>query len=221
MTSARGEFNHDLELLLQDTKAMGKTAGKALVDSVNALLSGNDALAREVIQGDDNIDLMQVLIEDKSILLIALQQPLARDLRILTTALKIVTDLERIGDYAENIATIALKVKNRRLIEEYPQLETMAREVLDMLDKVLQAYLDMDMQKAELVHQQDDIIDGIYKTSYDEIIGKIQNANDTDEVELLAKILGVLHYLERAGDHATNIAEWVIFLSSGRRYRIK
>ena len=221
MTSARGEFNHDLELLLQDTKAMGKAAGKALVDSVNALLSGNDALAREVIQGDDNIDLMQVLIEDKSILLIALQQPLARDLRILTTALKIVTDLERIGDYAENIATIALKVKNRRLIEEYPQLETMAREVLDMLDKVLQAYLDMDMQKAELVHQQDDIIDGIYKTSYDEILNKIQNANGTEEVELFAKILGVLHYLERAGDHATNIAEWVIFLSSGRRYRMK
>ncbi len=214
----REEFNNELKGLLHEIELMGKTVSHAVQDSVEALLTNDTELAKNIIKGDDTIDLMQKVIEDKCILLIALQQPLARDLRVLTTALKIVTDLERIGDYAENIAHLSIKkMQGFDVGKHYPHFRDMAKEVAFMIESSVEAYINVDIEKAEEIHKHDDVVDAYCKKMHDEILQNIQEA--TDNVDRLTSILAILHYLERAGDHVTNVAEWVIFLSTGRRYK--
>ena len=163
MKAIREEFNNELKSLLHEIDIMGKAVSRAVLDSVEALLSGNNELAQNVIKGDDNIDLMQKLIEDKCILLIALQQPLARDLRVLTTALKIVTDLERIGDYAENIARLSIKkVHNYDVAKNHADFTMMAKEVAFMIESSVDAYMNVDIQKAEEIHKHDDVVEDCY-----------------------------------------------------------
>lgn len=218
MKAIREEFNNELKSLLHEIDIMGKAVSRAVLDSVEALLSGNNELAQNVIKGDDNIDLMQKLIEDKCILLIALQQPLARDLRVLTTALKIVTDLERIGDYAENIARLSIKkVHNYDVAKNHADFTMMAKEVAFMIESSVDAYMNVDIQKAEEIHKHDDVVDAYCKKMHEEILTNLRNT--TEHADCLTAVLAILHYLERAGDHVTNVAEWVIFLSTGRRYK--
>lgn len=215
----REEFNNELKSLLHEIEVMGKTVAKSVREATEALLTGNTVLAQKVINGDDTIDLMQTVIEDKCILLIALQQPLARDLRILTTALKIVTDLERIGDYADNIARLSLKkMQGYDVSSKYGDFKPMAQEVAFMIENVIEAYINVDICSAEEIHKHDDVVDAYCKKMHDEILLNIQAT--ADNVDRLTGILAILHYLERAGDHVTNIAEWVIFLSTGRRYKV-
>ncbi|WP_019880258.1 phosphate signaling complex protein PhoU [Succinispira mobilis] len=218
MKRIRDEFDRELEILLHDIQSMGRVVSKALIESVQALLTDNRILAEEVMKVEESIDLMQVLVEDKCILLIALQQPIATDLRILSTALKIATDLERIGDYAENIARIAWKkTSDKQLGEKYRSFENMSLEVTDMLNKVLQAYQNTDVSLAELVHAQDDVVDDYCKNLHACIVEDIKSS--PHDVEYLVRLLAALHYLERAGDHTTNIAESVVYLSTGRRFK--
>ena len=218
MKRIRDEFDRELEILLHDIQSMGRVVSKALIESVQALLTDNRILAEEVMKVEESIDLMQVLVEDKCILLIALQQPIATDLRILSTALKIATDLERIGDYAENIARIAWKkTSDKQLGEKYRSFENMSLEVTDMLNKVLQAYQNTDVSLAELVHAQDDVVDDYCKNLHACIVEDIKSSSH--DVEYLVRLLAALHYLERAGDHTTNIAESVVYLSTGRRFK--
>lgn len=217
--STREEFDKELKILLHDIEVMGRLVSTALTNSVRALLNNDRELAQQVIKGDDNIDLMQIMIEDKCILLIALQQPLAKDLRVLTTALKIVTDLERIGDYAENIARLSVKkIKDYNIAAKYAAFEDMAKEVAYMLESSLHAYVNVDIKKAEEVHQHDDVVDAYCKALHSDILKQIQE--NVEDVDLLTGILAILHYLERAGDHVTNISEWVVYLSTGKRYRV-
>lgn len=217
--STREEFDKELQNLLHDIEVMGRLVSTAIIDSVKALMTADRELAQQVIKGDDNVDLMQAMIEDKCILLIALQQPLARDLRVLTTALKIVTDLERIGDYAENIARLSIKkIKDYNIAETYPAFDEMSKEVAYMLENSISAYVNVDIKKAEEMHQYDDVVDAYCKSLHNDILKQIQE--NAENVDLLTGILAILHYLERAGDHVTNISEWVIYLSTGKRYRV-
>ena len=218
MQKTRDEFDKELEGLLADIQSMARVVREALLNSIQALLTDDRLLAEKVMQVEDSIDLMQILVEDKCILLITLQQPIARDLRILSTALKIATDLERIGDYAENIARIAWKkTSSKKLAGKYNNFEKMSLEVADMLNKVLEAYLNKDVKLAQLVHAQDDIVDDYCKALQITIIEDLRN--NPAEVEYLVKLLAALHYLERAGDHTTNIAESVVYLATGVRFQ--
>lgn len=215
----REELDKELTMLMHDIEVMGRLVSTSIITSVKALLSGERELAQQVIKGDDNIDLMQIMIEDKCILLIALQQPLAKDLRVLTTALKIVTDLERIGDYAENIARLSVKkIKDYDMTDKYAAFEEMAKEVAYMLENSINAYVNVDIKKAEEIHQHDDVVDAYCKSLHNDILKQIQE--NAENVDLLTGILAILHYLERAGDHVTNISEWVVYLSTGKRYRV-
>lgn len=215
----REELDKELKMLMHDIEVMGKLVSTAITTAVQALLTGDRELAQQVIKGDDNIDLMQFMIEDKCILLIALQQPLAKDLRVLTTALKIVTDLERIGDYAENIARLSVKkIKDYNIAEKYGAFEDMSKEVAYMLENSINAYVNVDIKKAEEIHQHDDVVDAYCKALHNDILKQIQE--NAENVDLLTGILAILHYLERAGDHVTNISEWVVYLSTGKRYRV-
>jgi phosphate transport system protein len=146
MVGVRGVYTKELTLIQNDLMTMGQLVTKALSDSIEALKTKDMALAESVIAGDAVIDDMQVRIEDKTVELIALQQPIAKDLRILSTALKMTTDLERIGDHAKKIAKIANRIGQDPLIKPLVDIPIAAEKAQGMVRKVLKAYVDLDIE---------------------------------------------------------------------------
>ncbi|CUH96477.1 hypothetical protein P22_2567 [Propionispora sp. 2/2-37] len=219
MPSTRQGFNLELEALRQEILAMGNMVMKSIDEAVLSLSTGDSALARKVMTGDDEIDAMEVDIEDKCMILIARQQPLARDLRILGTGLKITTDLERMGDHAYDIANITLKIHHEPLIKPLVDIPRMAQMGKDMLQNSLEAYLTLDVAMAEKVCQADDAVDDLYQQVVRELLTYMMEKPNT--ISQATQILFVARYLERIADHATNIAEWVIYLATGERLRKK
>ena len=158
----RHGFDQDLEALRRELLLMGEVVKQTIKNAVTALKTKDMALARSVMDGDDVIDRMQVEIEDRCIALIARQQPVATDLRILGTGLKITTDLERIGDHAFDIAKIAVEIGAEPLIKPLVDIPQMAELAQAMLQDCLQAYLNLDVQLAEKVIRDDDKVDQLY-----------------------------------------------------------
>jgi phosphate transport system protein len=196
---------------------MGALVSDAIRDAVNSLAMQDTELAQKVIAGDDEIDKTEQNIEDKCILLIARQQPLAKDLRVIGTGLKISTDLERIGDHAFDIANVTLKLANQPLIKPLVDIPRMAKVTQEMLANALQAYIDMDINLAEKICQADDEIDNLYQQVFRELLTFM--IEDTKTISQATQLIFVARYLERIGDHCTNIAEWTIYLGTGQRRR--
>ena len=171
------------------------------------------------MDGDDLIDSMQVEIEDRCISLIARQQPVATDLRILGTGLKITTDLERIGDHAFDIAKIVLLIGDEPLIKPLVDIPRMAVMAQSMLEDSLQAYLKLDIQLAEKVCRDDDLVDQLYHQVFRELLTYM--LEDPKKINQATQLIFVARYLERIADHSTNVAEWVIYLVTGERLRKK
>ena len=187
--------------------------------AVDALARRDKALARQVMDGDDVIDAMQVDIEDRCISLIARQQPVAKDLRILGTGLKITTDLERIGDHAFDIAKIVLLIGDEPLIKPLVDIPRMAVMAQSMLNDSLQAYLKLDIGLAEKVCRDDDMVDQQYHQVFRELLTYM--LEDPKKINQATQLIFVARYLERIADHSTNVAEWVIYLVTGERMRKK
>lgn len=219
MTIVRQSFDQELEALRQDLVHMGQVVQDAIRDAVDALAHRDKALARKVMDGDDVIDQMQVDIEDHCISLIARQQPVARDLRILGTGLKITTDLERIGDHAFDIAKIVLLIADEPLIKPLVDIPRMAGMAQSMLNDSLQAYLRLDIQLAEKVCRDDDMVDQLYLQVFRELLTYM--LEDPKKINQATQLIFVARYLERIADHSTNVAEWVIYLVTGERLRKK
>ena len=158
----RHGFDQELESLRRELLLMGEVVKQAIKNAVTALATKDMALARAVMNGDDAIDRMQVEIEDRCIALIARQQPVAKDLRILGTGLKITTDLERIGDHAFDIAKIVVQIGDEPLIKPLVDIPRMAELAQAMLQDCLQAYLNLDIHLAEKVCRDDDTVDQLY-----------------------------------------------------------
>jgi len=217
MSSTRQSYNHELESLRMDISEMGNLVGKAIEDAVKALATQDVTLARKIMDGDDVIDNLGVDIEDKCMVLIARQQPLARDLRIIGTGLKITTDLERIGDHAFDIAKIAIKVSEQPLLKPLVDLPRMAEMAEKMLKDSLEAYITLDITLAEQVCQDDDAVDDLYHQIFRELLTYMME--DPTKITQAAQLIFVARYLERVADHATNIAEWIIYLVTGQRMR--
>ena len=218
MADVRGTFTKELALIQNDLITMGQLVTQALADAVEALKTKNKDLADSVIAGDDKIDEMQVIIEDKTVELIALQQPIAKDLRILSTAMKMTTDLERIGDHAKKIAKIA-KIANRigqdPLIKPLVDIPIAAQMVQEMVKKVLKSYIELDVNAAAEVCIADDKVDEICDTCKRDILFYMMK--DQANIEQGLDLNKVVQRIERIGDHATNLAEWVIYLVTGQR----
>ena len=191
----------------------------AIKNAVDALARRDKALAQQVMDGDDLIDSMQVEIEDRCISLIARQQPVATDLRILGTGLKITTDLERIGDHAFDIAKIVLLIGDEPLIKPLVDIPRMAVMAQSMLEDSLQAYLKLDIQLAEKVCRDDDLVDQLYHQVFRELLTYM--LEDPKKINQATQLIFVARYLERIADHSTNVAEWVIYLVTGERLRKK
>lgn len=217
MTSTRQVFNQELEVLRQEILAMGTRVEEAIGHSVLALTNQDLELAKKVMAGDDDIDNMESAIEDKCMVLIARQQPLARDLRIVGTGLKITTDLERVGDHAFDIAKIAVSIGKKPLIKPLVDIPRMSAMAQKMLKDSLLAYINLDMALAEQVCADDDAVDDLYHQTFRELLTYMME--DPTTIKQATQLLFVSRYLERVADHATNIGEWVIYLATGQRMR--
>ncbi len=215
----RHAYNQELELLRKEILLMGELVAKAIGDAVASLAQKDVELARKVLAGDDEIDALEVSIEDRCMLLIAKQQPMALDLRIISTGLKITTDLERMGDHAYDIAKVTLLLANEPLMKPLIDIPRMAQMVQKMLNQAMEAYTNMDIALAEQVCLADDAVDQLQRQMFRELLTFM--LEDPKKITQATQLILVGRFLERFADHATNIAEWVIYLATGQRLRKK
>ncbi|WP_319404208.1 phosphate signaling complex protein PhoU [uncultured Anaeromusa sp.] len=217
MNTTRHNYDYELQGVRNDILQMGQMVITAIERSIQALVDLDMELACQVIQGDDAIDELELLLEERCVVLIARQQPLAKDLRILSTGLKISTDLERIGDHAFDIAKIAKRLGEGGNGHVKPLLDIprMAGLATQMLRDALTAYVNMDVELADKVCQADDEVDALYNQLFRELLTYML-ANPA-VINDATQLIFVARYLERVADHTTNIAEWVIYLQTGQR----
>jgi len=213
----REGFDKSLSGLQQEMLRMGSMVEEAIHLSVQALAKQDLKLAEKIINGDDLIDALSNQIEDDCIRLIALQQPLARDLRVITTVLKTVTDLERIADHATNIAEIAQRIGSDSLIKPLIDIPKMAEMVEGMVRDSLKAFVDRDVEFAKRTCLKDDEIDKVYEDLFIELTGFVTDGGDSRKVIQALNLLFAARFLERVGDHATNIGERTIYLVTGKK----
>ena len=217
MNTTRHNYDYELQGVRNDILQMGQLVITAIERSIQALVDLDMELACQVIQGDDAIDELELLLEERCVVLIARQQPLAKDLRILSTGLKISTDLERIGDHAFDIAKIAKRLGEggNGHIKPLLDIPRMAGLATQMLRDALTAYVNMDVELADKVCQADDEVDALYNQLFRELLTYM--LADPAVINDATQLIFVARYLERVADHTTNIAEWVIYLQTGQR----
>lgn len=213
----RQAYIEELERLRKQISKMGMAVDKGLKDSMTALINRDTQLAKKVMLDDDVIDEMNVKIEDACMLLIAKQQPIAKDLRIIATGLKISTDLERIGDHAHDIAKIATEFDQQVFVKKLVDIPQMAEFAEKMLQDAIEAYNTFDVALAEQVCLDDDKVDDLYAKTFRELSKFVDD--DAAMVKQATQLIFIARYLERVADHATNIAEWVIYLVTAERIR--
>ena len=205
----RNKFDEQLKQLNNEMILMGNTIEKAIQDAISAFFNRDIEKARQIMKDDEFVDREQKVIENICFQLLIQQQPVARDLRTITAAMKMVTDMERIGDHAADISELTIAMAGSSLTLSEGNIRTMAKETIIMLLEAVDAYVNRNMEKAKEVIARDDVVDELFLKVKGELIGVMQT--NTDYAEPAADMLMVNKYLERIGDHATNIAEWVIF----------
>ena len=210
-------YELQLEKLRASVLEMGGLVEDQIAQAMRALTTRDRDLARATIARDHMVNRLDVEIDDLAIKLLALHQPAARDLRLITTALKVTTDLERIGDLAEHIAERAQELTVELPIKPSIDLPRMAELARGMLHRSLDAFVREDEKLALSVCEADDTIDQLHEQLFRELVSFM--ADDPRTVSRAMRLLFVSKYLERVGDHATNIAEMVIFMVKGRSIR--
>lgn len=211
--SARTSFEHELTLLHDDLIRMGQLLETALTNTSEALEHFDKDLAAEIVKGDRLVNDMEKSIESRSLSLILRQQPVARDLRQVSAALKVVTDMERIGDHASDIAELILTMKEPCVhpsVKHIPGMVTAARE---MVQASLDVFIRGDVKTALAIAKQDDIIDDLFDKVKSEVIDMLSHWPEHSDQGI--DILMIAKYLERVGDHAVNICEWTEFSRTG------
>lgn len=209
----RNHLIRELERLNGDLLEMGALAERAIGDAVDALVDGDAEKARFTMESDPMVDDKEKEVERRCFRLLLLQQPVAADLRLISTALKMVTDLERIGDQARDIAEIALRLIKDHYRGRPRHIPEMAIAAREMVKCAIDAYVAEDLAGARAVIENDDIVDRLFLRVRDEVIDLIRGG--TGAGESAVDLLMVAKYLERIGDHAANIAGWVIFSITG------
>lgn len=211
--NARNSFDKELEKLHMDLIKMGSMAEEAIEQSARAFSLRDNALAKEIMEGDHQIDDMEKQIEAGCLSLILRQQPVAGDLRKITCALKMITDLERIADNAADIAELSLMIRGEHIREMMRHIPPMAKNSVEMVHHSIDAFVRSDLPLAEQVISQDDTVDALFCKVKDEL-GEILR-RDRDSSDDAIDFLMIAKYLERIADHAVNICEWVLFSETG------
>lgn len=212
---SRQHYLDKLADLQRELLRMGCSMEEAVKKAITALVNHDAELAQEVIEGDEALDELLMSIESQCIKLIATEQPVAKDLRLIFAALKISTDLERMADYAVDMAKIAIRLADEVYIKPLIDIPRMADLAIDMVQDSLEAYVKQDATAAEDISHRDDIIDGLYKQIFRELLTYM--IEDPKNINQATYFIFVARSLERIGDHATNVCEWIIYLVTGER----
>lgn len=212
--SARSEFDRELEDLHLELIRMGGLIEEAIDRSITALEKRDRELAETIIANDRKIDDLDHAIEARCLSLLLRQQPVASDLRAISTALKMVTDMERIGDHASDIADLTLRFDGSPFIKSLEHIPLMARIASSMVKDSINAFVKSDAEFSREIIGRDDEVDQLFETVKREIITILTKS--TESADQAVDFLMIAKYLERIGDHAVNICGWVIFSVTGR-----
>lgn len=210
----RNRFDRQLEQLNNELIEMGSLIERAIEMAVSGLVTQDAVKAEDAIAFDEEIDHQERDIESLCMKLLLQQQPVAKDLRLISSALKMITDMERIGDHAADISEMTVLMADAPYSTNTVHIQGMAKETTDMVIKSINAFVNKDMDLARAVIRQDDVVDDLFMQVKHELIRLIKE--NADIGEQAADMLMVAKYFERIGDHATNIAEWVIYSITGR-----
>lgn len=211
--TARLSFEHELQLLRENLTEMGQLIEAAIEKTLQAFETEDEATAREIIQGDRNVNDMEKTIESRCLSLILKQQPVARDLRIVTTALKVVTDMERIGDHAADIAELILREKREPIYNLVKHIPVMGKVAKEMVHDSVEAFTTLNVEQAKEIEKKDDAVDELFDRVKEEVASLLRTSNE--HVDQCVDILMIAKYFERIGDHAVNICEWTEFHETG------
>lgn len=209
----RSKFVSELQAMHEDLIQMASLAETAISSSVKALETMDETLAQKVVGSDHQIDDLEKEVERRCLRLLLQQQPVARDLRSVSTALKMITDLERIGDQAADIAEVTAFLCRNRDFQMPEGLREMALAAVKMVRGAIDAFVEENLDKAHEVIGYDDVVDRAFLRTRDELIRQVKQA--TGSAEQIMDLLMIAKYLERIGDHAVNTAEWVVFFLTG------
>lgn len=208
----RNQFDRELARLSSELMEMGALIEDAITNAVGALAPDGTASAKRAMELEEQIDETERDIERRCLRLLLQQQPVARDLRAISTALKMITDMERIGDQARDISEIALTLPRGGALE-LEHIPRMAEATIHMVKGAIDAFIARDEARANEVIAYDDVVDGLFSRVRDEIAALLRRERESSETAI--DFLMIAKYFERIGDHAVNIAEWVVFSITG------
>jgi len=212
--NVRKHMDEDLERLRADMLKLGGLAQSAIDRSVSALSRQDLALAEEVIAGDDEVDALANALDADCFRMIAKYQPVALDLRTISGAIHMAVDLERIADIGVNVAEAAMELNRQHLIKPLVDIPRMGRVVAEMVDRAMRAYLNRDVEEARGVCARDDEVDDLERQVFRELLVLMLESPRT--IAQATELINVARNLERAGDHATNLGEQILFMVTGK-----
>ena len=210
----RTRFDEQLAELNTSLILMGAAIEQAIALASKALTDRDAEMVKQAIRCEEDIDVMEKRIESMCLKLLLHQQPIARDLRLISTALKMITDMERIGDHAADISEILLFLLETTPILDLQPIPDMARATIKMVSESIDAFVKKDLKLAHEIIEYDDVVDDLFRKIRGELVERIGENKDYGEQAM--DFLMIAKYFERIGDHAVNIAEWVIFSLTGQ-----
>ncbi len=215
----RKNFETELQQLKDNVLVLGSMVEQSILDSVQALKKRDLEAARRILEADRDINKKRFDIENELMILIATQQPMAHDLRLLASTMEIISELERMGDYAKGIANINIRMGDAPLLKPLIDIPRMAQKDVDMLHRALTAFVNEDVEAARAIPVEDDEVDALYNQVYRELMTFV--IQDPKAIERANWLLWVAHNLERVADRVTNICERTIFIATGEMAEIQ
>jgi phosphate transport system protein len=214
----RKTFENELQQVKDEILVLGSMVEQSILDSVEALKKRDLTAAENILAADREINKKRFEIENQLMILIATQQPMAHDLRLLASSMEIISELERMGDYAKGIANINLRMGDQPLLKPLIDVPRMAQKDVDMLHRSLTAFINEDTEAARSIPREDDEVDALYNQIYRELMTFV--IADPKVIERANWLLWVAHNLERVADRVTNICERTIFIATGELVEI-
>ena len=211
--SIRVKYEEELNKIEDSLVQMGRLVEEAILKSVSSLIHQDKDLAKQVIKDDTIIDNAEHNIEQQCLTILLMEHPFANDFRDVSAALKMITDLERIGDQASDIAEITLQFKDEKYIKNLEHIQLMSSISIQMVKESVASYINKDLESARALEKEDDKVDNLFQTIKDELIELIKKNKDNADQAIL--FMMIAKYLERISDHATNIGEWVEYAITG------
>ncbi len=211
--TTRVNYEHELDLLNHDIKEMGRMVETSIEQCFVAFEDQDFEKAEDIIKGDRTINDLERSIEARCLSIILRQQPVAGDLRVVSSALKVVTDLERIGDHASDIAELILRIKGEHVYHVVRHIPSMAAAAREMVRSSIEAFINQDLETAKKIEKQDDVVDDLFDKVKNDVVDLLKHSNE--HIDQCIDLLMVAKYLERIGDHAVNVCEWTEFSKTG------